>query len=445
MSFAVYLIKVNLALLLFWALYRGVLKSLTFFQWNRFYLMGSIFLSLLMPLVRVKWGVSLMAAAAPGGIDWAYVDHLAYPVALTTGPGFRTPGYLLWILYITVGLFLFVKYCSRFRELLLKVKGSTRIRRGKVNIYVHDHQMGAFTLFRRIYLDRHTYRNHLRPVLKHEMIHAVQLHSFDLLVMELVTAMVWFNPLVFVLKRYVRENHEYLADHFALGKKGSLMEYLECMKAETIRHLTPVPASNFNSSTMKNRIRMLTNHSSINSNKCRYLGILPVVTLMIMLFHNPSEQSLAISARYQEGLVMASRAGFLKQGVPSKFPLPEKYREAITWEYNQQAIHPITKKLTNHQGIDVAAPKGTPVFASGDGVVKKAAFEEGWGNLVVVEHEDGYTTFYAHLDEIGTETGAVVNQGEVIGVVGNTGQSTGSHLHYEVRKNGLPVNPADFF
>ena len=145
---------------------------------------------------------------------------------------------------------------------------------------------------------------------------------------------------------------------------------------------------------------MLTNHNSSKSKKWRYLGILP---------------------------------------------LPEKYREKITWDYDLQAIHPITKKEITHKGIDVAAPTGTQVFASGDGVVKKAVEEKGWSKLVVVEHEDGYTTFYAHLDEIEVENGVKVLRGEVIGRVGNTGQSTGPHLHYEVRKNGEHLNPADFY
>ncbi len=93
----------------------------------------------------------------------------------------------------------------------------------------------------------------------------------------------------------------------------------------------------------------------------------------------------------------------------------------------------------------MAAPTGTSVFATGDGLVKKAAEEKGWGKLVVVEHEDGYATFYTHMDEIGVESGMKVRKGEVIGRVGNTGQSTGPHLHYEVRKNGNHLNPADFY
>ena len=96
-------------------------------------------------------------------------------------------------------------------------------------------------------------------------------------------------------------------------------------------------------------------------------------------------------------------------------------------------------------GIDVAAPAGTPVYATAAGVIRKAGEEKGWGKLVIMEHGDGYNSFYAHLSEIEVEYGTRVLKGQVIGRVGNTGQSTGPHLHYEVRHNGKHRNPADFF
>jgi len=433
MSMLIYLIKVNLALVLFWALYRVAFRKLTFFQWNRFYLLGSVVLSFILPLLKLQWKISMVAVADVRGIDWTYMDHMATsPVALTEHTASWSPASVLLMVYMMVALILLVRSALRFRRLYLSTGRSQRIREGSVRVYVHDQGLGSFTLFRSIYLDRFVYENRLRPVLRHEMVHAVQLHSLDLLFMEFVVAMLWFNPFVFVLLRYVRDNHEYLADHFAHGKQGSLREYLECLKAETVRYFSPVPASYFNSSTIKKRIIMLTNHKSNRSKKWRYLGILPLLATMIILFHTPAEQGMAGSIASPDGR-------------PSQFPLPEKYLEKITWGYNNTAIHPITRKETTHLGIDVAAPTGTPVFAMGDGLVLKAVEEKGWGKMIVLDHGDGYATFYAHLDEIEVEAGVKVRRGELIGKVGNTGQSTGPHLHYEVRLNGEHKNPADFY
>ena len=446
MSILTYLIKVNLALVLCWALYWVAFRKLTFFRWNRFYLMGSLVISLLMPLLRLQWNNRMGVAAGIGGIDWAYVDHLAStPVSWTAHAEAWSPIPVLLYSYAAVALIFLIRSGWKFRQLLRGLESSRRIVKGRVKVYVQDQRMGSFTLFRRIYLDRFSYENPSSYVLRHEMAHAVQLHSIDLLFMEILAALLWFNPLLFVLLRYIRENHEYLADRYARGDQNSLAEYLECLKAETIRHFAPVPASYFKSSTIKKRIIMLTNHTSNKNHLWRYMGILPLVAVMLVLFHAPSTRGQALSAMIPELRTGVASSSGRAEAVPSVFPLPEKYKQKITWGYDQEAIHPISKKKATHLGIDVAAPKGTPVKATGDGVVRKAVTEKGWGKLVVIEHDQGFTTFYAHLDEIGVEPGMKVAVGQIIGKVGNTGQSTGPHLHYEVRKNGEHVNPAHYY
>ena len=94
-----------------------------------------------------------------------------------------------------------------------------------------------------------------------------------------------------------------------------------------------------------------------------------------------------------------------------------------------------------HAGIDLAAPLGSPVAASMDGRVARADWVAGYGLLVTLEHGGGLETRYAHLSRIGVVPGQVVHKGDVLGLVGSTGHSTGPHLHYEVRRNGEAVNP----
>ncbi len=106
-------------------------------------------------------------------------------------------------------------------------------------------------------------------------------------------------------------------------------------------------------------------------------------------------------------------------------------------------MHPILGYSAMHQGVDFAVPAGTPIMASGDGVVATAGWEGGYGNLVVLRHEGSYSTAYAHMSRIakGLRPGMRVHQGDIIGYVGATGLATGPHLHYEVRINDRPVNP----
>lgn len=106
-------------------------------------------------------------------------------------------------------------------------------------------------------------------------------------------------------------------------------------------------------------------------------------------------------------------------------------------------IHPITRKKHTHKGIDMAAPKMTPIYASADGVVTFAKYNGGYGNFVKVNHENGYKTAYAHMHRIAVKKGDKVNKGDLIGYVGTTGSSTGNHLHYEVYYQDKLINPAD--
>jgi murein DD-endopeptidase MepM/ murein hydrolase activator NlpD len=107
--------------------------------------------------------------------------------------------------------------------------------------------------------------------------------------------------------------------------------------------------------------------------------------------------------------------------------------------------HPILGYSRMHEGLDFAAPRGTPVYAAGQGRIEAAGWKGGYGRYIRIDHTQGYTTAYGHLKGYadGIADGAWVSQGDVIGYVGNSGRSTGPHLHYEIRKGGQPVNPRD--
>ena len=105
--------------------------------------------------------------------------------------------------------------------------------------------------------------------------------------------------------------------------------------------------------------------------------------------------------------------------------------------------HPILHYVKMHTGVDWAAPPGTPIYAAGNGVVEKQGWESGYGKFILIRHNNGYETAYGHMSAFarGTDEGARVRQGQVIGFVGSTGLSTGSHLHFEIRINGRFVDP----
>ena len=107
---------------------------------------------------------------------------------------------------------------------------------------------------------------------------------------------------------------------------------------------------------------------------------------------------------------------------------------------------PFTKARKMHKGMDFTSPKGTPIYASGNGKVKRAdSGAAGFGNHIRIDHGFGYVTLYAHLSKFNVKRGQLVKRGDLIGFVGNTGRSQAPHLHYEVHKNGVAINPINFY
>ena len=134
---------------------------------------------------------------------------------------------------------------------------------------------------------------------------------------------------------------------------------------------------------------------------------------------------------------------------PAIIPIAKKDLTRKSSAFSRGRLHPILGVVRPHNGIDLTAPTGTDIYATGDGKVKKvvtnAFSSSGFGRQVVIDHGFGIETYYAHMHRVHVLEGSEVKRGDVIGAVGNTGLSQASHLHYEVRVNGRPVDPINYF
>lgn len=147
------------------------------------------------------------------------------------------------------------------------------------------------------------------------------------------------------------------------------------------------------------------------------------------------EEELNRQQQQNNYVPVVTEAGFL-------FPVSLNGYQCMTSPYGYR-VHPISGVTRLHNGVDLAAVTGTPIFASKSGVVTTACigWGNGYGNHVVINHGDGYSTLYAHQSALNVYEGQIVSQGDVIGYVGSTGNSTGPHLHFTVFKNGETINP----
>ena len=157
-------------------------------------------------------------------------------------------------------------------------------------------------------------------------------------------------------------------------------------------------------------------------------------------------KKLALQSKSLDEILRLSKAKekFLS-AIPAIQPVKNEQLKRMASGFGYRS-DPFTKAKKMHKGMDFTSPTGTPIYASGDGVVKRAdAGASGFGNHIVISHGYGFETLYAHLSRYKARVGQRVNRGDVIGFVGSTGRSQGPHLHYEIHKNGLVVNPINFY
>ena len=148
---------------------------------------------------------------------------------------------------------------------------------------------------------------------------------------------------------------------------------------------------------------------------------------------------------YKELIEVISNKELMISSMPAIRPLARKDIIRFSSPFGYR-IHPIFHVIRFHTGIDLTARRGTPVYATGDGIIVRADYSSGgYGNIIIISHGFGYESYYAHLSKILVKPGQKVKRGDLIGLVGNTGRSTAPHLHYEIRINGKPVNPVNFY
>lgn len=161
--------------------------------------------------------------------------------------------------------------------------------------------------------------------------------------------------------------------------------------------------------------------------------------------NNLKQRILAQEKSYTEIAEFIRDKELLLAATPAIQPVSNSDLKRVASGYGYR-IDPVYKTVKFHAGLDFTAPQGTPIYATANGTVKVSGnLGNGYGNHVIINHGYGYETLYGHMFRIKVSKGQKVKRGEIIGWVGSTGKSTGPHCHYEVHKNGRPLDPVYFF
>ncbi len=191
-----------------------------------------------------------------------------------------------------------------------------------------------------------------------------------------------------------------------------------------------------------------TNLSGANFKSIRSTGLLPQKEKFIV-----TPKKVKNDSYFNTSDTIISQDGAVKTfGLSATTQLTKQKAEEFARPLNKgrissrfgNRIHPVLNRRIYHTGIDIAAPKGTPIYCSKGGKISYSGWKTGYGYIIIIDHPNQFQTVYAHCSKLHVKVGQAVSVGQLIGLVGRTGVATGSHLHFEIRKNGKPINPAKF-
>ncbi|WP_245907005.1 peptidoglycan DD-metalloendopeptidase family protein [Reichenbachiella versicolor] len=443
----IYLLKVSAVFSLFTLTYIVFFRKLTFHGLNRIILLLSIPLSFLIPVLNIDFHSSIIHSIE--ATEW--IEDEFFPVINEVKETTESASISFWpylqyfygIGLLVYLLILIVSVCKLFQYTRSSVNSSFQ-----GYSIVKSNVRSVFSCFKWIFVPENQHLDSDHPMMKHELAHIRLKHSVDLLATELFIAITWFNPFVFLFRRLLRSVHEFQADEQVIANSTSKSEYLSLMLKSVIPEERLSLTSSFGSSnTMKIRVEMLAKKKSKRLKLGIYSSLIPVLMLSTMAFKQSHiskvedylpEFSVLESDSVEELLAISDNA------VPSISPIKDEDLTRLSSGYGYR-IHPIFKVRKFHSGVDFAAPKGTNIYATADGIIVllKSDFDK-FGKHMQINHGNGVSTFYAHMDGFEVQAGQKVKKGDIIGFVGNTGKSTAPHLHYEVIVNGEKVNPVKY-
>lgn len=439
-----YLIQSTLALTFLICIYFAFLRGSKSFHFNRFYLLASVLLSLLMPCLSLELSVSKTSvissyqevASLYSSTDYSTDNFLLLGKQKAT-PIQRFSYYFTIITYTIISGYLLLRFFVHLYLLLISTRKKGPILAGMQTVLV-SRKCSPFSFFHFLFVSEKEVEQvqNNTSILLHEQAHVIQKHSIDVLFLEIIHCFFWFNPILILYKKAMKENHEYLADQHAIFSNVGLLQYQnDLLQAVRIKTYSPLTSS-FSYYKIKNRIQMIQKKQPQLMQKAVRISfsfLLALTTLLICSFKPVALENQYVNLEFN-----------LHSTTPSILPIAEKKIIEIKSSFGMRT-NPFTKVKQLHTGVDISAPEGTNIIATADGEIVKVSYSGGYGNHIKIVHDGSYQTLYAHLESILVEEGQKVKAGDIIGVIGNSGKSLGTHLHYEVIKDNQKVNPADYF
>lgn len=282
-SLLLYLMKSGISLLLLYAVYWLFLSRDTFFGMNRVYLVASVVFSMLFPLLPLSMQVSGSSEATyVVMLDTIVINASKIQPVVT---GLLETFQVLAIIYLTgVSIFL-LRFLFQVGQLALMISKYGITRQEGMNIVFTDHNYAPFSFFNLVFINRKKLTgDRIQEIIDHEQVHMRQRHSWDLILVEIITIIQWFNPVVWFYRHSIKAVHEYLADEGVLVRGHNAIRYQELLLNQSVGVQVNDLTNNFNHSLIKKRIIMMTKTKSTFFARLKLLTALPATLLLVMAF-----------------------------------------------------------------------------------------------------------------------------------------------------------------
>ena len=271
-----YLLESGVCLAIFYFIYWVFLKKETFFKFIRFFLLLSIPVSFIIPLINITSPIRSEVITEE--------TYMTGNTAIAQGQLFSISD-ILWFGFLIGAAFLLLRFILRLIQILLLVKKYGYHVYDGVKVVVIDTETAPFSFFNFLFISNADITDHgFERIFAHEMTHIKQYHSIDLLLMELLTIVQWFNPFVWPYKKSLKETHEYLADHAVIAQGCSRAKYQLLIFEQHVGLNMFEFTNNFSQSLIKRRITMMAKIKSNGRAKLKFLLIVPVVALLVLAF-----------------------------------------------------------------------------------------------------------------------------------------------------------------
>jgi TonB family protein len=288
-AFAFYLIKSVIWLTGFALVYILFLRNERFFELNRIFLLTGILAALIFPFLTISYRI-ILPAVNDSLAEKTVVTALQNTPAAAGGPDFRL---MLFFLYLTGLLFVAFTIIRQGRSLVKVIRRSESIPADRMKLIKSAEYSSAFSFFSYVFVNPSVTEIEMREIMNHEIVHIRQKHWFDLLFVQLLCVLQWFNPVIWIYIRLVRENHEYIADKVALQRTSDPAIYRAALLNQIVGTQAISLVNSFNYSINKKRFTMMKNIISSPYRKMRVLLILPVFAIIFYAFAKPEYQYIS--------------------------------------------------------------------------------------------------------------------------------------------------------